>query len=81
MDQLHVRINSPKKIIWEGQAESVSSINSHGPLDILALHANLITIIDNKPIKVKTSNEELEFTFPKSVMYIHKNEVLIYTNI
>jgi len=81
MDQLHVRINSPERIIWEGQAESVSAINSHGTFDILPLHANFITIIENKPIKIKTSKEAFEFTFTKSVMYIHKNDVLIYTNI
>jgi len=81
MDELHVRINSPEKIIWEGQAESVSSTNSHGPFDILQLHANFITIIENKLIIIKTSKESHEFTFPKAVMYTHKNEVLIYTNI
>lgn len=79
---LSVKINSPDKVIWEGEASVVSSINSKGPFDILPLHANFITIVENKPIKIKTIEDKLiDFTFPHAVLYIHGNKVLIYTNI
>lgn len=78
---LRVRINSPEKIIWEGEAESVSSVNEDGPFDILPFHANFITFVEAKPIRINTGSEWKEFSFPHTVIYTHSNSVMIYTNI
>ena len=80
-DQLHVRINSPEKIIWEADAAWVSSKNEQGPFDILPFHANFVTILENSLIRINTGTEIKEFTFPHSVVYVHANKVYIYTNI
>lgn len=80
-DKLHVRISSPDKMIWEGEAKSVSSVNSDGPFDILPLHTNFITIIDNTPIRVNTGDDIQDYTFPHSVIYAHENTVLVFTNL
>lgn len=78
---LSVSIHSPEKVVWEGKAQSVSSVNSQGPFDILPFHANFISIIENKPIKIKTPEKTLEFTFPNAVIYTRTNIVSIYSNI
>lgn len=78
---LHVKINSPEKILWEGEAEWVSSENSKGPFDILPLHTNFISILENKKIRIKTTSKVEEFSYPWSVIYTHNNQVAIYTNI
>lgn len=78
-DLLEVEIGSPDKQIWQGQAQSVSSINSMGPFDILPMHANFITIIENKTIKVKSMEKLEEFLFPNAIIYSSKNKVYIYT--
>ena len=78
---LKVRLSSPEKVIWEGQAKSVSSVNSEGPFDILPLHANFITIVDNKPIQIQTVDKLLEYSFSHSLIYAKNNSVLIYSNI
>lgn len=78
---LKVRVNSPEKVIWEGDAKSVSSVNSKGPFDILPLHTNFISIVENKGIKIKTDTDHKEYTFARSVIYAKENKVLIYTNI
>ena len=78
---LNVRISNPDKQIWEGQAKSVSSENLSGPFDILPLHANFITLIENKPIKIVTAEGKKEFTFPNAIIYASKNYVLIYTEV
>lgn len=78
-DNLIVEINSPEKQIWNGQAKSVSSINSKGPFDILPLHSNFITIIENQPIKINTGIKTEEFKFSNSVLFVSKNKVIIYT--
>ena len=78
---LTVRINSPEKLIWEGKAEAISSENFQGKFDILPQHANFITMIENKPIKITTPTEVFDYNFPNAVIYIHNNLVMVYTNI
>lgn len=78
---LHVRINTPEKLLWEGEARSVSSKNADGPFDILPMHANFITIVENEKILVRTPTEIKDFSFAHSVIYTHANSVYVYTNI
>jgi len=79
--KLHVKINSPEKILWEGEAVSVTSANSKGPFDVLPLHANFVTMIDNQTIYVNTGTEVKEFKWDHCVLYCHKNTLLIFTNL
>ena len=74
-----VEIDSPEKQIWQGTALSVTSENSAGLFDILPMHANFITIIEKKPIKIKTAGKIEEFNFDNAIIYVSKNKVLIYT--
>jgi F0F1-type ATP synthase epsilon subunit len=80
-DKLMVKINSPEKVLWEGEAEWVSSVNSQGPFDILPFHTNFVTIIEDQKIRINTGKEITEYTFTHSVIYAHSNHVYIYTNI
>jgi F0F1-type ATP synthase epsilon subunit len=78
---LHVRISNPEKQLWEGDAESVSSVNTTGPFDILPMHTNFISYLKDTVIKIKTPEKMEEFKFTWSVIYTHNNIVNIYTNI
>jgi F0F1-type ATP synthase epsilon subunit len=78
---LSVRINSPERLLWEGQAIWVSSKNSQGPFDILPFHTNFVTILEGEKITINTGKEIKEYTFQRSVLYVHSNKVFIYTNI
>ena len=60
---LFVEIASPEKQIWEGNALSVSSVNSAGPFDILPMHANFITIVENQSININTGAKIEKFLF------------------
>ena len=76
----NVKITSPNKILYEGEAESVTSTNSNGLFDILADHANFITLIENKPIIIRLPKKPpLTFNFPIAIIYTSKNLVNIYT--
>lgn len=78
---LHVRINSPEALIFESEAQWVSSCNVEGPFDVLPMHANFITLIENKKIMVKTVTGIKEFLYQKAVLYAHNNFVSIYINL
>lgn len=77
-DVLHVSIKTSESLVWEGEAESVSSKNACGPFDILPLHANFISLIDHEPIVVRSGGREEVFTFPISVIHVYKNTVNIF---
>ena len=82
---LRVRIISPQQVILDTKAISVSSKNSQGTFDILPLHANFMTVIENHPIIIRPliseqqKQEKLTFNFPVAIIYNSLNTVNIYT--
>lgn len=79
---LHVRVISPKGVIFAGDATSVSSTNTVGRFDILPMHANFITIVQNQPTTIrKVGQAEESFTFPLAIIVTKDNQVNIYTDI
>jgi F0F1-type ATP synthase epsilon subunit len=81
-NQLMVKISSPRKIIYQGIAISVSSVNSEGPFDILADHGNFVTLVQNHPVIIRTIDKKtLTFIFPLAVIYTRRNRVTIFTDI
>ncbi|HBQ50565.1 hypothetical protein A3B42_03765 [Candidatus Daviesbacteria bacterium RIFCSPLOWO2_01_FULL_38_10] len=79
---LHTRIVSPQQILFEGEANSVSSKNMQGAFDILPQHANFITTVENSPIIVRTQGQKPQaFKFPIAIIYTTRNTVNIYTYI
>jgi len=78
-ESFQLKIISPQSVLYEGQAFAVSSTNSMGPFDILAEHADFITIIENQTIIVRKPNKEkLTFTNPLSIIYTQNNHCTIY---
>lgn len=77
---LHVRVISPKKLLLDTEATSVSSKNSQGPFDILPQHANFITVIENSPIIIRHNRQKpITFNLPLAIILTMKDSVNIYT--
>ena len=55
---LNVKILSPTQTIFEGEALSVSSVNSTGKFDILPYHANFITLIQKNPVILRVRKKD-----------------------
>lgn len=82
MNYLDVRLISPKQVIFEGQAVSVSSTNPIGNFDILYEHANFLTLVENSPIIIrKADGKNIQYTFPLAIIYTENSHVNIYTDI
>ncbi len=79
--EIYIRVASPEKVIWEGEAFAVSSKNSQGKFDILPQHTIFLTIVEDHPIKISNQKKKTlqEFKFKKAVVYNRNNEVSIYT--
>ena len=79
---LQVSISSADELIWEGEAQSVSSENQEGKFDILPGHANFITMIAGKPITIRIdARDEEKYTYKNAVIYALEDRVKIYVNI
>jgi len=78
---LAVQIFTPKGVAWEGEAQSVSSVNSQGPFDLLPEHAHFISLVEHQPIKVITKAGEQVYTFQTAVIRLMDNRVTIYADV
>jgi F0F1-type ATP synthase epsilon subunit len=77
----NLKIATPTEVLFKGQVFAVSSANSQGNFDILANHANFLTIIDNKSIKVILPDKNSKsFTFHQAIIYAEKNNVIIFAD-
>lgn len=79
---LHVQVLSPKGLVWEGEARSVSSVNSQGPFDLLPQHAHFISLINKQPITVIDQNGvEQVLTYDTAVVRLFDDVVTVYADI
>ena len=79
---MHVRISRSTDTVWEGDVQSVSSENSTGAFDILPMHANFISVVENKPFVLRMNDgSQKEFTFEKAVIFVRNNTVRIFANL
>lgn len=79
METFNLKVISPQDLLFEGQIVSLSSKNSSGNFDVLAEHADFVSIIENQPIVIRTaSNQKQTFKFTLAIIYTTKNNVIIY---
>lgn len=78
-DLIDIKVETPKEILYQGKAYAVSSKNSKGKFDILAGHANFITIIDKEPVQIIKDNKQLvTFNFSQAIIMNSKNYVSVF---
>ena len=79
---LHVQVLTPKGVVWEGGARSVSSVNSQGPFDLLPEHAHFISLVERQPITLIEGNgSERTLLYQTAVIRLFDGIVTIYADI
>lgn len=78
---LDVKFLSVNETFFEGKAQAVASENNKGPFSILPGHAQFISLIDGKPIKIiDQDGKEHDFNDKISyVLYSAGNQVIIFS--
>lgn len=78
-DTIRVEIQSSEEVVWEGEAEALSSKNAEGPFDILPNHANFMTFVQGGGMTLHLKGGETrEFSFDRAVLYFHEDVAKIY---
>lgn len=78
---LKVSIKSRVKSLYDGSATSLTSINDTGEFDILASHANFVSLIKEKIILDKGLATEKKFEINSGVLSCNSDEVLVYLDL
>lgn len=76
-----VVVRNKDKVLFNGQAFAVSTVNEKGSFDVLAKHENFISLIKDKIIIHKTQKEKLEIQITNGIIRIYKDKVYIYVNL
>ena len=80
-DILNVIVASSKQNFYEGEAKSVSSVNSVGPFDILPRHENFISLIFKKISIVDSSSQKHELVIDKGLLEVSQDRVRIFVGV
>ena len=76
-----LKIFSPFKVFFEGEALAMSAVNASGPFDILAKHEDFLTILTPCNIVVQTVNGKQEIPMEKAIVQVIKDRVWVFANI
>lgn len=78
---IYVRVATPRSVLFDGWAYSVSGKNSEGKFDILAQHANFLTIVESGAIVIQTIERKmLKFDVNQAIVYNVSNKVSVYVD-
>ncbi len=78
---LAVTVFTPEKILYEGPAVSVSSVNKRGKYDILALHSNFISLVSDKIAIDTGGGKRLEFPVKGGVIRVADGHVDVFVGL
>lgn len=79
--KLLVSVINPEQIIYEGEAESLTSVNVFGRFDILPYHINFISIIEDILIIRDTGKQERQMKIDGGIMKVLDNKVSVFLGI
>ncbi len=77
----HLKIVAKDGVLFEGDIKSLTSYNAKGRFDILAFHANFISIIYKSIRIVDINNNAKEMTIEKALLRNKQNNLEIYLGI
>ena len=78
--KFHLKVASREGTVYEGNVSSISSFNKKGKFDVLASHANFISLI-NKGLVIREADEkgpQKEFSFDNALIRVVANNVEVY---
>lgn len=81
-DKFKLKIISREGPIYEGEVSSISSYNEKGKFDVLAQHANLISLIKRGlAIRESGKTREKEINFDNALIRVRENFVEVYVGL
>lgn len=76
-----LKIFSPFRTFFDGDALAVSAINKTGPFDILARHEDFLSILVPCDVIVQTTTGKKTFPLQRGIVQVNKDQVWVFVNI
>ncbi len=78
---MRIKIYSPYKVYFDGDALSISAESATGPFDILPKHHNFITLLEPCEVVVRTTKGDQTIRIAGGVMHVKADDVVIFLDI
>ncbi len=78
---ISVIVRKKDGVIFNGNAESVSSTNDKGNFDILPMHTNFVAIIKNTLIIRPPQKTPVTLSVPRGIIHVKQNAVEVFVGI
>ena len=78
---LNVVVRDRSGILFEGEADSISSYNDTGDFDIMPFHANFISIIKNKIVLRSKGGMVQTIPLEIGILKVSQNKIEVYLGI
>ena len=77
----NLKVVSREGVIFDGEVNSITSYNEKGIFDVLAQHANFISLISKGLTVRDTENVVKEIKFDNALLKAYKNNVEVYVGV
>ncbi|MDB5175408.1 MAG: atpC [Candidatus Saccharibacteria bacterium] len=78
---MEVKVHSPFKSYYDGQAFSISGVNATGPFDILPRHHNFITLLDACELVVRSTHGDEKIQIGGGIMHVKADKVIVFLDV
>lgn len=78
---MHVKVYSPFKVYFDGQAFSISAVNETGAFDILPQHHNFMTLLTPGDVVVRTEDSEKHVQISRGIMHVKADRVIVFLDV
>lgn len=78
---MRLKVYSPYKVYFDGDAASVSAESATGPFDILPKHHNFITLLEPCDVIIRTNRGDQTIRIAGGMMHVKSDDVVIFLDI
>lgn len=79
---MRVKVYSPFRDYYNGEAFSISAVNATGPFDILPKHHNFISLLSTSELIVRpTTGGEQKIVISGGIMHVKADQVIVFLDV
>ena len=78
---MDVKIHSPFKSYYEGEAFSISGENETGAFDILPKHHNFITLLSASELIIRSPKGDQKIQISGGIMHVKADKVVVFLDV
>ncbi len=79
---MEVKVHSPFRDYYDGQAFSISAVNATGPFDILPKHHNFISLLSACDLIVRTvKSGDQKIRIAGGIMHVKADKVIVFLDV